>query len=366
MDGVFNHVKGGIDPNKGFPYLWLYEDPNDSPYIGSFEIGGFFEEFDYQNKCTEEFIRDICLYWLNVYGIDGIRFDFTLGFYREGDPSLGITKLISDLKDYLSREDRQNIALIIEHLTDNRFDAIADTNEICASGSWFDPFMFKSFEYSRNGNIDGEILRILNANLDYASGKGPVTYIENHDHSTIIHETGGRDRWFKTQTSAIALLTSPGMVMIHNGQEFGEDYRLPGSGNGRVVPRPLRWNEYSKDFVGQRLYGLYRQLIGIRKQHPSLRSANFFPYPFNDDGYGAFPDQDIVIYHRFGQNHSSQFEKFIIVLNYSDFAQYVDIPFPNNGRWEDLLNGGVVVVDNLRLYNQRINSNWGRIYFQHG
>ena len=30
--------------------------------------------------------------------VDGIRFDFTLGFYRESDPSLGITKLISDIK----------------------------------------------------------------------------------------------------------------------------------------------------------------------------------------------------------------------------------------------------------------------------
>jgi pullulanase len=366
MDGVFNHVRAGIiNPNRGFPYFWLYENPNDSPYISRFERDGYFEEFDYQNRCTEEFIRDICLYWLDVYKVDGIRFDFSLGFYRKGDTSVGITKLISDIKDYLSRENQQNIGLIIEHLTDNRFDAIADTNEICASGCWFDPFMFKSFDYSRNGNIDGEILRILNANLDYAPGKGPITYIENHDHSTIIHETGGRDRWFKTQASAIALLTSPGTVMIHNGQEFGEDYWLPSSGSERVRERPLHWNEYSKDFVGQRLYEIYKQLIGIRKQYPSLRSANFFPYPFNHrDGYGAFPDKSVVIYHRFGQNHSGQFEKFIIVLNYSDFAQYVDIPFPSNGQWEDILNGGVVFVDNFRLYNQKINSNWGRIYFQ--
>jgi 1,4-alpha-glucan branching enzyme len=31
MDGVFNHVKGGIDPNKGFPYLWLYRFPRTKP-----------------------------------------------------------------------------------------------------------------------------------------------------------------------------------------------------------------------------------------------------------------------------------------------------------------------------------------------
>jgi hypothetical protein len=52
--------------------------------------------------------------------------------------------------------------------------------------------MFKSFEYARSGDIDGKILRILNSNLDYAQGKAPVTYIENHDHSTLVREAGGR------------------------------------------------------------------------------------------------------------------------------------------------------------------------------
>ena len=81
---------------------------------------------------------------------------------------------------------------MLEHLTDNRFEAIDDTNRICADGCWLDPVMFKSFLYARTGNIDGDVLRILNANLDFAAGKSPVTYIENHDHSTIVREAGGR------------------------------------------------------------------------------------------------------------------------------------------------------------------------------
>ena len=238
MDGVFNHVRAGIDPNHGFPYLWLYMNPADSPYIGAFAKGGFFEEFDYRNGCVEEFIRDVCGYWLDAFQIDGIRFDFTLGFFQEGNPDVGISKLVSDLKARLAREGKANVALMLEHLTDNRFDAIDDTNQICADGCWLDPFMFKSFDYARSGNIDAEILRILNSNLDYAQGKAPVTYIENHDHSTIVREAGGRGRWFKTQPPAIALLTSPGIALLHNGQEFGEDYFLPSEGADRVQPGP--------------------------------------------------------------------------------------------------------------------------------
>lgn len=367
MDGVFNHVRAGIDPNHGFPYLWLYMNPADSPYIGAFAKGGFFEEFDYHNGCVEEFIRDVCGYWLDAFQIDGIRFDFTLGFFQEGNPNVGITKLVSDLKARLAQESKNNVALMLEHLTDNRFDAIDDTNQICADGCWLDPFMFKSFEYARSGNLDAEILRILNSNLDYAQGKAPVTYIENHDHSTIVREAGGRGRWFKTQPPAISLLTSPGIVLLHNGQEFGEDYFLPSEGADRVQPRPLRWNSHGVDFEGRRLYAVYKKLIQIRKDHPSLRSPNFFPFPVNHpDGYGSFPEKDVVVFHRFGSATDGQFERFIIVINYSDFDQFVDIPFPVNGRWDDLLDQQSFVVDNFRLLSQRIASNWGRIYYKKG
>ncbi len=134
MDGVFNHVRAGIDPNKGFPYRWLYEIPEESPYIGDFEAGGFFEEFDYENGCVQEFIRDICRHWLDTYQLDGIRFDFTKGFYRRGQDDAGITKLISDLRNHLDEQGRENVALIVEHLTDNRYEAINDTNQMGATG----------------------------------------------------------------------------------------------------------------------------------------------------------------------------------------------------------------------------------------
>jgi pullulanase len=103
MDGVFNHVGAGIDPNHGFPYFWLYMNPAESPYIGSFARGGFFEEFDYNNGCVEEFIRDVCTYWLDAFQIDGIRFDFTLGFFQKGNPNIGIAKLVSDIKALLAQ-----------------------------------------------------------------------------------------------------------------------------------------------------------------------------------------------------------------------------------------------------------------------
>jgi 1,4-alpha-glucan branching enzyme len=365
MDGVFNHVRAGIIPNKGFPYRWLYQNPEESPYIGLFEKDGFFEDIDYNNQCTQEFIRDVCLYWLDTYQLDGIRFDFTTGFFREGDSGTGISLLIAELRKHLAQQKRENVALIVEHLTDNRYEAIDDTNEMDATACWFDPFMYQSQNYARNSRLDPEILRILNANLDFDSGKGPVTYIENHDHSTIVEEAGGRHRWFKTQPAAIALLTSPGMVMLHNGQEFGEEYWLPASGDGRVLPRPLHWDSFGEDVTGRRLYSVYQKLIAIRKSHPSLRSANYFPAANHHGGYGVI-DERVVVFHRYGAGVDGRLERFIIVINFADDDQFVDIPFSANGQWQDLLNDENAHVVGFRLFKQRIPSNWGRIYYQEG
>jgi glycosidase len=365
LDGAFEDVNAGSQPNRGFPYLWFYQTPSDSPYVGS--QGQFYANFDYGNSCTEQFIRDVCLYWIDAWQIDGIRFDYARGYLRHGDRSYGVVKVVGDLVSHAAATGRSNMSFTLEDLTDNRYDAIDDTNQTDATGCWFDPFMWKAFQYAGTGQLDGDILRILNSNLDFATGKTPVTYLENHDHSTLVQNAGGRGRWYKTQAPAISLLTSPGIVLIHNGQEFGEDYFMseyfmPGSGSDRVIPRPLRWAAEAGDGIGQSLYRLYQKLIGLRAAHPSLRCPNYFPAT-NQDGYGVFPDIGVVVYHRYGPADDGSVERFIIVLNYSDTDRFVDVPFPTNGVWQELLNGRSLTVQNFLLANTLINSNWGKIYF---
>lgn len=376
MDGVFNHVEEGAE-GVGFPYYWLYRDPQDSPYIGDFSKGGFFKELDYQNRCTQEFVFDVCKYWLDKYQIDGIRFDYTLGYYLRGQVDPGVSRLIQNLRGYLYGTNRRHITLTIEHLTDNRYEAIEDTNQIGATGCWFDPLMFKAWEFGYNNRINTSLMRPLDAHRDFAPGTGPTVYIENHDHSTIVNKVGGgrigadvrTHHWFKSQPYAIALFTLPGTTLIHNGQEFGDEYYLPEEGADRVSPRPVNW-ERRQDTIGTPLFNLYQTLIQIRREHPALRSANFYPSAyderqthFNSEGYGVNVDQGIVIYHRWGTGLDGQSEKFIIVLNFSAVNQSVDIPFSCNGTWTDLLNHESVTVSNYRLTSQTVNSNWGRVFY---
>jgi len=372
MDGVFNHVDAGLNPGRGFPYHWLYLDPNDSPFTGGFAGAGYFEEFDYNNHCTQQFIFDVCKYWLDTYQVDGIRFDYTLGFYDSAKPDLGITKLITDLKDHLAPTGRDNVALMLEHLTDNRYQAVEDTSQIGASGCWYDRFLYDVPQQAIDSHINSQLVRVLDSGRDFAAGKGAVTYIENHDHSTLVNRAGGRDRWWKAQVPLIALLTSPGAVLIHNGQEYGENYWLPASGSGRVIPRELNW-KYLDDTTGQRLLALHQKLIQLRKSHPALRSHNFYPRhydekmtEFNEQGYGVDESKGIAIYHRWSTTEDGQLEYFIIVLNFSDYDQHVNVPLSTNGMWQDLLNGGEYLVEDYRLPHHMINSSWGKVFYYKG
>lgn len=372
MDGVFNHVDAGLNPGRGFPYHWLYLDPNDSPFTGGFAGAGYFEELDYNNRCTQQFIFDVCKYWLDTYQVDGIRFDYTLGFYRPDDSEHGITRLVSDLKQHLDQSGRTGVALMLEHLTDNRYAAVGDTNRICASGCWYDRFLYDVPQQAIDGRPDTRLVRVLDSGRDFAAEKGPVTYIENHDHSTVVNRAGGRDHWWKAQVPLIALLTSPGAILLHNGQEFGENYWLPGSGAGRVESRPLHW-EYLDDETGQKLLTLHRQLIQLRKSHPALRTHNFYPRyyderetEFNSQGYGISASRSIAIYHRWGNAQDGRLERFIIVLNFSNHDQHTDVPLSTNGAWRDLLNEEEYTAKEYKLPNLIINSNWGRILYRKG
>jgi 1,4-alpha-glucan branching enzyme len=366
MDGVFNHVL------PTFAYHDLYQNREDSPYTGNFAGGAYFQDLDYQNQCTLDYVVDACKYWLDVYKVDGIRLDYTLGFYDEANPQRGLGRLIGELRAHLARPEGQNVALMLEHMSDNRYDAINVCIRVDADGCWYDRFLWDTVGQASTGNIGTDLMRVLQTSRDFAPGKVAVTYIENHDHSTAVSRVGGRGRWWKVQPPLIAVMTVPGAVLIHNGQEFGDDYWLPEDGPDRVVPRSLHW-DLADDEVGRHLRWLHGHLLDIRARYPALRSPNLYPVEhheewqcFNPEGHGVCVHKDVVIYHRWGQAEDNALERFTVVINFSDYDQWVDIPLPVNGAWNDLLGAQAYQAADWCLANHRVPSNWGRVLYFRG
>ena len=367
MDGVFNHC------SEDFPYKSMYLNIDDCPYTAQ-PFGGTFpglQDLDFNNECTQAFIRDVCLYWISVFKIDGIRFDNTVNYYIAGNPR-GIPELLSDIYDYLDANGQQNFSTTLEHLD---IGAAALVNGTRATSYWDNALYGECFSQLWSGRIGPGYLSALN-NSRFVNGPDKIatSYLSNHDHSAVAWQAGatgntGGYKWYRTQPHAIALLTSSATPLIANGQEFAEDYWIPEDDHGtgrRVRPRPLRWSE-PQDAYGSKLHWLYQRLTQIRNSHPSLRSANFYPPSWSgsqrdQDGFGIDVEQGIVVYHRWGNGSSGLLERFIIALNFSDQARQVTLSFPENGQWADLLSGGTVQVSNYRL-DTALESNWGHIYF---
>jgi hypothetical protein len=258
---------------------------------------------------------------------------------------------------------------------------VRDANTIQSTGAWFDPFRSAPFGlytgYYLTGRVASPYMRVLNAALGLDAPICPTIYLENHDHSTVTYWLGSRDRWYKAQPYMIALATCSGAVLLHNGQEWGqlemlwEDDTFAPPQFKRVQSRPLHWAE-SGDPIGQTLRQRYAFLMSLRQQHKGLHSPNFYPdyydwswTSFSPDGYGIDEQRQVIIYHRWGNAATGTLERFMVVLNFSDATQYVDIPLPTNGQWTDLLNGSAVVTTwNYRLHNYQVPSNWGCIFYQ--
>jgi hypothetical protein len=211
------------------------------------------------------------------------------------------------------------------------------------------------------------------------SDQVPTIYNSNHDHShgMATRDNMGAMKWYKTQPYVIALYTSPATPMVQNGQEFGEDHWIPEKDEDtgrRIVPRALQW-KMRDDKIGVALTKLYKRMGEIRNQYPGLRSPNFAPQPweewqtqFNPEGYGMDTSRQVAIYRRWGNDSGGREQQFIIVLNFSDSEQEVDIPFPSDKEWTELLsnyNGSWNVwVPEYKRLRLRIGSNWGHVFFK--
>ena len=379
LDGVYNHVGGpsGNDDGGevfGFPYYWLYQNTDDCPYIGIFagDFGSGLPDRDYHNGCTQEFVRDVCFYWIDGFGVDGYRLDAAFYYYVSGD-NRGLPQLVSDIQSHVGDP---NFSITMEFLD---LSAAGVANQVGATSYWNNALYGQAFGYLWNGAIDSSILGALDTHVGLNDDKVATTYLSNHDHSQVAWQAGARNNdgameWYRVQPYAIAQLTSPGCPLLQNGQEFAEDYWIMEDDHNtgrRVKPRRLRW-DFQTDTIGTALGGLFSKLIAMRLAHSALRSNNFYPSGWqtwqtqpDPQGYGVDVSKGTVIYHRWGNaDPGPGTEYFIIALNFSPNDQTVDVPFPSNGDWQEMLNGQTTTVTDLWIRGQVVESNWGKVYFR--
>jgi 1,4-alpha-glucan branching enzyme len=386
VDAVYAHA------HPEFAYNLVYDTSGESnPMMGVF-AGEFFSRpgTDYHKQFTREYFFELNGYWLQEYHVDGFRYDYVPGMY-DGPAGQGYADLVhrtyqhSKTLPRFQAGERSKIIQCAEHLPDP-MGVISQTYSNCC---WQNGLLDRARAMARGNDVSEHFAHLLDPEfLGYVSeyhnpttGESfpvaPFQYLESHDHRRFINEFGlislrdllgepygNRDLFYKMQPYIIALYTGKGIPMLWHGQEFGENWGLPGAGLGRnLFERPLHW-EYFYDAPGKALVRLHRLMGSLRRAHRAFRSRGYFYYYYDP----AHLQKGVIAYRREAEAIADQVaESVIVALNFSDQDAKVSISFPAPGRWVEQIDGTsptVQVAHNDQQLPVTIPSNYGAVYLR--
>lgn len=393
LDAVYAHA------HPEFPYNLVYAasgEPN--PMMGPF-AGEFFPQrvgTDYRKEFTRDYFLTVNRYWLEEYHVDGFRYDYVPGML-DGATGDGYANLV--FRTYRHSQQfgrfprfeagggRSLIIQCAEHLPDARGILRTTYSNTCWQNGLFDEaggqVHSRSVTVSFAHQLDPELIGYPGEFHNPATGEvlpvAPFQYIESHDHSRFITRFGleqfrdllelpygDRNNFFKTQPYVIALYTAKGIPMLWHGQEFAENWSLPGgTALGRTLySRPLHW-EYFYDQRGKALVRLYRILGTLRRRHRALRSRGYFFY-YDDPLHRR---DGILAYRRdAAATETEPAESLVVILNFTDADVEAWIPWPIAGRWEEQIDQAdnpqlpVHSAHNDHWLPVRVPSNYGSVY----
>ncbi|MDY6930555.1 MAG: alpha-amylase family glycosyl hydrolase [Halobacteriota archaeon] len=383
LDAVYAHG------HHDFAYNTVYNGLGvENPMMGHFAEDAFGLGTDYNKQFTREFFYNVNCYWLDEYHVDGFRYDYVPGFYDSPEGN-GYASLVYNTYQYSKDIPRfsfdeggySRIIQCAEHLPDPQ-GIISNTYSNCC---WQNLFMDEAISMAHGNHFNEKFAHLLchvspNYSYEYHNPSNderfPVNvlqYIETHDHSRFINnyglvdETdalglkfGDRGKWYKLQPYVIALYTCQGIPMLWQGQEFGENYSVPGYGPGRVfLHRPIHW-EYFYDDAGRGLIRLHRKMGAIRRKHAALRSTKSYYY-FNE----SVPDRGVIVYSRSaGVLDGERSEIILVFINFNDYDYDIWVPFPESGRWDELIHNqeSIDVINAGDWHKITVPSNYGRLF----
>lgn len=365
LDMVYQHV------DNTFPYQLVYQNANvPSPMIDG--SGPFGPKIDYTLAFARDYIQSVNFYLLDEYHVDGFRYDEVTDLYQSPTDQ-GYAKLVFDTYERSFTMPRftpsgqgmpgeySRIIQCAEALGRAR-EVLSQTFTSCA---WQDDLLNNAEGVATSQRVTDAFVNALDPLFignPYPQTKqvtdrtgnavnmpvAPFQYVENHDHSQLIFFVGqlppdphcpsdipfgDRSQFFKLQPIVIALYTCQGIPMLWQGQEFADNYFLPGCGNIRIGWRRNVHLEYFYDEYGVPLVRLYRVLGGLRRNNPALRGRHFFYY-----NNLSRPNDGIVVYRRQETNGN---QIAYVFLNFSNTQQQLPFAFPDPGIYRELIDNDV-------------------------
>lgn len=390
VDVVYGHT--GVD----FPYYDAYTrlQYHDNPFMGPFAkdyFSNFGKSTDFARQLTREYFFTVSHHWLDVYHVDGFRYDCVPNFW-DGPTGVGYASLVYDTYQlakskivqgapFWSRFGSSTASPLRLIQCAEQLEGPREILQTTYSNSTWQNETFDAARAVAHGDrrriADWGLSLGLSGYTEQENTNGDVVpktalqYIENHDHERFLcnfgltnpdeaanqlFQEGDRSRWFMLQPYLIALAMCKGTPMLWQGQEFAENYSLPDFGSGRVaLLRPLRW-DFFYDAAGQATVTLVRKLLRIRRNLPHVRNgAHYF---FND--WDRYQSRGVLMFARYAGTSYT-----LVALNVGDVDQTVPFWFPIAGDYVEELHGGALNLRGVVALQQislTVPSHYGRIW----
>ena len=344
LDVVYNHF-GPSDLD-----LWQFDGWSENGQGGIYFYNDWRAETpwgltrpDYGRKEVRQFIRDNALMWLEEYHVDGLRLDMTLFMrnVRASDDSGGDLPDGWSLIQWINREVQQRFSgrvTIAEDLqNDGRLTKPVDQGGAGFAAQWAARFVHPVRAAVITPDDAQRSLDSVRQAIEGSFNGDPfqrVIYSESHDEiangkARVASEINQQDPdcWDaqkRTTLAAALVLTSPGIPMLFQGQEFLEDGWFQDS-------VPLDWHK-SEEFSG--IVRMYRDLIHLRlNRFGSTRGLT-------GSGLNTFHQNqadNVIAYHRWHQGGPGDDVVVVVNLSHNVHLNY-QLGFPLPGTWRLRLN----------------------------
>lgn len=344
LDVVYNHF------GPGDLSLWQFDGWGENGLGGIYFYNDWRAETpwganrpDYGRGEVRQFIHDNAIMWLDEYHVDGLRFDMTL-FMRNvrgnGDPGCDLPDGWS-LVQWINRDVRQRrpacITIAEDLQNDDRLTKSIDQDGAGFTAQWGARFVHPVRAAVITSSDEQRSLDSVRQAIEGRYNGDPfqrVIYSESHDEiangkARVASEIDPKNpnSWAaqkRTTLAAALVLTSPGIPMLFQGQEFLEDGWFQDS-------VPLDWDK-SEEFCG--LVRMYRDLIQLRlNRFCSTRGLT-------GSGLNTFHQNqadNVIAYHRWHQGGPTDDVVVVVNLSHRPHLNY-QLGFPSAGTWRLRLN----------------------------